>query len=118
MSSYQQDQARDNHGRFASGGAGKSQNRAERVQLGKQLDARKAGQHAWDRPTQNVDQMTKVMHGLQNEYGDKAPSESQVRFMMETGAHTAGVHAATMGKTLAQTSAAGATTAKVGGNQS
>ena len=37
---YQQDQARDDHGRFASGGAGASQARAERVALNQRLDAR------------------------------------------------------------------------------
>jgi hypothetical protein len=40
MANYQQDQARDDHGRFASGGAGPSQARSERVALNQRLDAR------------------------------------------------------------------------------
>lgn len=111
---YSQDQARDERGRFASGGTGPSEARAERVALGKQLDNRnRIGARPWDRPSHAVDQMSKIMAGLRNRFGDKTPTEDQVRLMMATGAHTAGIHDATMGKTLAQVSAEGATTAKV-----
>ena len=65
---YQQDQARDDHGRFASGGAGASQARAERVALNQRLDAR----------------------------------NRSLTYGFGPAAHTAAIHAATAGKTLAR----------------
>jgi hypothetical protein len=90
---YQQEQARDDHGRFAPGGQGPSQARAERVALNQRLDARN--------------------RSLTYGFGPKA------RTMENTPApaHAAGIETAVNGKTLAQVSAMGATTAKVGGNQ-
>jgi hypothetical protein len=91
---YQQEQARDDHGRWISGGQGPSQSRAERVALNQRLDARN--------------------RSLTYGFGPKA------RTMENTpapAAHTAGIESAVNGKTLAQVSAMGATTAKVGGNQ-
>jgi hypothetical protein len=89
---YQQEQARDDHGRWTSGGQGPSQARAERVRLNQRLDARN--------------------RSLTYGFGPKA------RTMENTPApavHTTGIENATAGKTLAQLSAMGATTAKVGG---
>ncbi len=104
---YSPDQQRDERGRFASNG-GPSTARAEKIALGKQLDDRnRIGVRPWDRPSHAVGQMEKIMDGLRNKYGDRTPSEDQVRLAMATGAHTAGIHDATMGKTLAQLSAAG-----------
>ena len=115
---YNSDQQRDEHGRWTSGG-GPSSARAEKIALGRQLDNRnRIGVRPWDRPSHGVGAMDKIMAGLRAEYGDRTPSEDQVRLAMATGAHTAGIHDATMGKTLAEVSAMGATQAKVGGNQS
>ena len=102
---YSQEQARDERGRFASGGQGQSQARAERVALNQRLDARN--------------------RSLTYGFGPKA------RTMENTpapAAHTSGIEFAVNGKsldaknvanhsafTLAQLSAMGATTAKVGG---
>jgi hypothetical protein len=114
---YSEGQARDDHGRWTSG-SGPSQARAEKVALGKQLDDRnRIGVRPWDRPSHGVGTMDKIMAGLRAQYGDRTPSEDQVRLMMQTGAHTAGIHDATAGKTLAEVSAMGATAAKIGGNQ-
>lgn len=88
---YQQEQARDDHGRWTSGGQGPSQRRAEIVALNQRLDARNRSKTFGFGPAART---------------------------MEKGAHTAGVEAATAGKTLAQVSAMGATQAKVGGNNS
>lgn len=115
---YNSDQQRDDHGRFASNG-GPSTARAEKMALGKQLDNRnRIGVRPWDRPSHGLGAMDKIMAGLRNKFGDRTPSEDQVQLAMATGAHTAGIHDATMGKTLAEVSAKGATQAKVGGNQS
>ena len=89
MSNFQQDQARDERGRFASGGQGPSQARAERVALNQRLDARN--------------------RSLTYGFGPKARTMEN----KEAPAHTRGVEAATAGKTLAQVSAMGATTAQV-----
>jgi len=78
---YSQEQARDERGRFASGGQGPSQSRAERVALNQRLDARN--------------------RSLTYGFGPKA------RTMENKPAHTAGIETATAGKTLAQLSAAG-----------
>jgi hypothetical protein len=91
---YSQEQARDDHGRFASGGQGPSQARAERVALNQRLDARNRS----------------LTYGL-------GPAARTVENKPAAGAHTAGIESATAGKTLAQVSAMGATTAKVGGGQ-
>ena len=102
---YQQDQARDDHGRFASGGAGASQARSERVALNQRLDARNRS----------------LTYGF-------GPAARAVENKPAPAAHTAGIESAVNGKsldaknaanlsqfTLAQLSARGATTAKVGG---
>lgn len=91
---YSQEQARDDHGRFASGGQGPSQARAERVALNQKLDARN--------------------RSLTYGFGPAARTVEN----KPAGAHTAGIELATAGKTLAQVSAMGATTATVkqGGN--
>ena len=93
---YQQEQARDDHGRFASGGQGPSQAKAERVALNQRLDARN--------------------RSLTYGFGPKA------RTMENTPApavHTAGIESAVNGKTLAQISAEGTNPAipppKIGG---
>jgi hypothetical protein len=88
---YSQEQARDERGRFASGGQGPSQARAERVALNQKLDARN--------------------RSLTYGFGPAA------RTVENKPAHGAGIESAVNGKTLAQLSAMGATTAKVGGNQ-
>jgi len=88
---YSQEQARDDHGRFASGGQGPSQSRAERIALNQRLDARN--------------------RSLTYGFGPKARAMEN----KEAPAHAAGIETATQGKTLAQLSAMGATTAKVGG---
>ena len=98
---YQQDQARDERGRFASGGAGPSQARAERVALNTRLDARNRSLP----PTH-----------------DFGPAAAVAR-----GAHTAAIEQATAGRsldaknaanlsqyTLATLSSMGATKANVG----
>ena len=108
---YSPDQQRDDHGRFASNG-GPSTARAEKIALGKALDQRnRSNTRPWDQPQHNVSTMQNITHGLLNQFGGKAPSESRVRQVMaaaaESGAHTVGVHAATAGKTLAQFSAEG-----------
>jgi hypothetical protein len=102
---YQQDQARDSNGRFASGGAGASQARAERVALNQRLDARNRS----------------LTYGF-------GPAARAVENKPAPAAHTSAIESATSGKsldaknvanhsafTLAQLSAMGATTAKVGG---
>lgn len=76
MSSYQQDQARDNIGRFASGGQGGSQARAERVALNQKLDARN--------------------RSLTFGFGPAARTMEN-----KPAAHTAAIHTATAGKSLA-----------------
>jgi hypothetical protein len=76
---YQQDQARDDHGRFASGGAGASQARAERVALNQRLDARNRS----------------LTYGF-------GPAARAVENKPAPAAHLAAVHAATAGKTLAR----------------
>jgi len=93
---YAQDQARDENGRFASGGVGPSQSRAERIALNERLDARSRSLP------------------LTHDFG---PAARAVRAAppLPTGAHTAALLQAVNGKTLAQLSAMGATTAKVGG---
>lgn len=88
MGSFAQEQARDYHGRWTSGGEGPSQARGERVKLNEQLDARNRSRTGLFGPA------AKAVIG---------------------GAHSAAIHQATAGKTLAQVSAMGATTAKVGG---
>jgi hypothetical protein len=106
---YSQEQARDENGRFASGGAGPSQARAERVALNTRLDARNRSLP----PTHDFGPAARVTRG--------SPP-------LPTGAHTSAIEQATAGKsldaknaanlsqfTLAQLSARGATTAKVGG---
>ena len=76
---YSPDQQRDERGRFASNG-GPSTARAEKIALGKQLDDRnRIGVRPWDRPSHAVGQMEKIMDGLRNKYGDRTPSEDQVR---------------------------------------
>lgn len=117
---YSDQQQRDERGRFASNG-GPSTARAERIALDKALDQRnRTNTRVWDQPQHNVSTMQQITHGLLNKYGRNAPGESRVREVMaaaaETGAHTTGIHAATVGRTLAQTSAAGATDFKGGGN--
>jgi hypothetical protein len=116
--SYSDQQARDERGRFASNG-GPSEARAEKIRLGQEADARRYGTRTWDRPSHGVGIMDKIGKGLANKYGTNAPSEAAVRAAMQTGAHTAGIHQATMGRTLAQTSAAGTNPAipppKIGG---
>jgi hypothetical protein len=92
---YSQEQARDERGRWTSGGQGPSQARAERVALNQKLDARNRSL------TYGFGPLARTMENR------PAPA----------GAHTAGIEAATAGKTLAEVSAMGATTAKVGGNQ-
>jgi hypothetical protein len=48
------------------------------------------------------------MSKLRAQYGANTPSAEDLREIVDqTGAHTSGVHAATAGKTLAQTSAMG-----------
>ncbi len=102
---YQQEQARDYHGRFASGGQGPSQARAERVALNQWLDARNRS----------------LTYGF-------GPAARAVENKPAPAAHTVGIESAVNGKsldakvtanhsayTLAQMSALGATTAKVGG---
>jgi hypothetical protein len=86
---YSQEQARDERGRFASGGQGPSQSRAERVALNQRLDARN--------------------RSLTYGFGPKA------RTMENTpaAAHTSGIESAVNGKTLAEVSAMGATTATI-----
>jgi hypothetical protein len=117
---YSDQQQRDERGRFASNG-GPSTARAEKIALGRALDQRnRTNTRVWDQPQHNVSTMQQITHGLLNKYGGNAPGESRVREVMaaaaETGAHTTGIHAATVGRTLAQTSAAGATDFKGGGN--
>lgn len=90
MAAYMQEQARDYHGRWTSAGQGMSQRRAEIVKLNEQLDARNRSRTGLFGPA------AKAVIG---------------------GAHSAGIHAATAGKTLAQVSAMGATTATVKGQQ-
>ena len=87
---YQQEQARDERGRWTSGGQGPSQARAERVALNQRLDARN--------------------RSLTYGFGPKARTMEN---KPAPAAHQAGVAAATGGKTLAQVSAMGATTATV-----
>ena len=123
--SYSEGQARDKNGKWTSGG-GPSTARAERIALGKALDQRnRTNTRVWDQPQHNVSAVQNITHGLLNQFGANAPSESRVREVMaaaaETGAHTTGIHDATMGKTLAETSAAGTNQnippPKIGGNQ-
>jgi hypothetical protein len=115
---YSADQPRDDHGRFASSG-GPSQARAEKIRLGQQLDNRnRIGVRPWDRPSHGVGAMDRIMVGQRNRYGDRTPSEDQVRLAMQTGAHTQGIHEATAGRTLAEVSAMGATQVKIPGGQS
>jgi hypothetical protein len=105
MSSYQQDQARDDHGRFASVGAGASQAKSERVALNQKLDARNRS----------------LTYGF-------GPAARAVENKPAPAAHTVSIESAVNGKsldaknaanhsnfTLAQMSALGATKAKVGG---
>jgi hypothetical protein len=80
---YSQEQARDENGRFASGGQGPSQARAERVALNQRLDARN--------------------RSLTYGFGPKARTMENT----PTPAHGAGIDMATAGKTIAQLSAAG-----------
>jgi hypothetical protein len=74
---YQQDQARDGHGRWTSGGTGPSQARAERVQLNQRLDARNRS----------------LTYGF-------GPAARAVENKPAPAAHLAAVHAATAGKRL------------------
>ncbi len=92
---YSQEQARDGRGRFASGGQGPSQARAERVALNQKLDARNRS----------------LTYGF-------GPQARTMENTPAPAAHTAGIESAVNGKTLAQVSAMGATTAaiKQGGN--
>lgn len=92
---YQQEQARDDHGRWTSGGQGPSQARAERVALNQRLDARN--------------------RSLTYGFGPKARTMEN---KPAPAAHQAGIESAVNGKTLAQVSAMGATTAQVKGGQS
>lgn len=87
---YSQEQARDERGRWTSGGVGPSQARAERVKLNQQLDARNRSRT----------------------YGF-GPAARYVENKPAPAAHQMGVEAATAGKTLAEVSAMGATTATV-----
>ena len=91
MEAYQQDQARDAHGRWTSGGIGPSQRRAEVVALNRRLDARNRSRTF--------------------DFGPAA------RAVENKPAHMAGIESATAGKTLARGSAMGATTAQVRGNK-
>ena len=97
---YQQDQARDSHGRFASGGQGPSQRRAEIIALNQRLDARNRSRTFGFGPAARTIENT------------PAPA----------GAHTTGIETATTGKTLAQLSAMGTNPnippPKLGGQQS
>lgn len=95
MGTYQQDQARDDHGRWTSGGQGPSQRRGEIVRLNQRLDARR--------------------YGVTRDFGPAA------RYVENkpAPAHGAAIAKATGGKTLAQLSAAGTNPAmpppKIGG---
>jgi hypothetical protein len=103
-------QNHDSMGRFASGdgSGGKVTNTVrERQALRALVDARKFTQGRTSNRNINPPAMP----------GDVAHLRGVAAAAAETGAHTVGVHAATMGKTLAQTSAMGATTAKIGGGQ-
>lgn len=105
MASFQQDQARDDHGRFASGGAGASQARSERVALNQRLDARNRS----------------LTYGF-------GPAARAVENKPAPAAHTASIERAVNGKsldaknvanlskyTVATLSSMGATKAKIGG---
>jgi hypothetical protein len=117
--SYNSDQQRDERGRWSSNG-GPSTARAERAELNRRLDARRYSNTHDFGPAAPRPLFDKVMSGLRAKFGANAPSEDQVRLMMQTGAHTAGIHDATLGKTLAETSAEGTNPAamppKIGGN--
>jgi hypothetical protein len=93
---YSQEQARDERGRFASGGQGQSQARAERVALNQRLDARN--------------------RSLTYGFGPKARTMENKEAL---AAHTSGIESAVNGKTLAQLSAEGTNPAipppKIGG---
>jgi hypothetical protein len=91
--SYQQEQARDDHGRWASGGRGASQAKGERVALNQKLDARNRS----------------LTYGF-------GPAARTVENRPAPAAHTSGIETAVNGKTLADVSAAGATTFKSGGS--
>jgi hypothetical protein len=87
---FGQEQPRDERGRFASGATGPSQSRAERITLNQRLDARNRSRT----------------------YGF-GPAARYVENTPAPGAHTVGINNATAGKTLAQLSAMGATTATI-----
>ncbi len=134
---YSQEQARDDHGRWTSGGQGSSQARAEKVALNRKIDQRKFSPRN-NRPFGPVAQlkknggdggggsggsggmMDKIMQGLKKRFGTNTPSEERVREIMAqttmTGAHTQAIHQATAGKTLAQVSAMGSVGTFKGGN--
>lgn len=84
---FQQEQARDERGRWTSGGVGPSQRRAEIVALNQRLDARNRSRT----------------------YGF-GPAARVVENKSAPAVHQTGVEAATAGKTLAEVSAMGATT--------
>lgn len=90
---YQQEQARDERGRWTSGGVGPSQRRAEIIALNQRLDGRNRSRT----------------------YGFGPAARAVENKSAPAGAHTTGINNVTAGKTLAQVGAMGATTAKVGG---
>jgi hypothetical protein len=83
--------------------------------LNRQLDVRKTappGQRPFNSRWAQPEPVSQKLQGI-------GATAEQIRAAVEqSGAHTAGIHAATVGKTLAEVSAMGATQAKVGGNQS
>ena len=93
---YADDQPRDSNGRFASGGSGQRFSKAAQE---KRALLNKFGGHndfeAPGSPARTSDQgpMDKIMSGLRQQYGDRAPSEDRVREIMQTsGTHSLGIH--------------------------
>ncbi len=106
---------KDAKGHGSNPRGGPTSPKAERTFLNRQLHSRKVlppAQRPWGpaRP----EHQTPLMQKLQGQFGGRTPSPEQLReIVAQQGAHTSGVHAATAGKTLAETSAMGATQAKV-----
>ena len=78
---YQQDQARDGHGRWTSGGAGPSQARAEHIAINQRLDARNRASP----PT--------------HDFGPAART-ARAAPPLPAGAHTSAIMQATAGRSL------------------
>lgn len=120
---------KDAKGHGSNPRGGPTSPRAERTKLNRQLDQRKTEPPA-TRPwgPGRPEYASPVMKALQSQFGNRAPSAERVREIvaqqtMATGAHTSGVHNATVGAnlnlSLAEVSAKSAvpqSQAKVGGN--